>query len=334
MSLRRRRQFLIAGSALLAAPLVPAQNRPAGTPFRIGLFAALDEPFLGWTHKAFQTTGWQQGRDYVFVQSDAGYGEPTVSAARRLIGRKIDLALVNSTAHAAALHRVTAQVPIVMWASGYPVEAGLALSLARPGKNVTGVTFYAGTGIWGKLLELLHELKPGIRRIGVAWGYVPPAFPREEVEPCYRELRQAARALKLTLHIEEIAVPEGVPAGLASLEAARPDALLVTAGPGFFSQRHRVMQYAVAKRIPTVADYRWPPAGEPAPLLTYAPTHAVNMRKATSYVVRILEGGARPGDLPIEQPSKFELVVNQKTAKAIGLPIPPSLLLRADQVIE
>ena len=329
-----RRRFLFTAVALLTEHLALAQTRSAGSPYRIGLFPTLTEPFLGWMREAMQSAGWRQGRNYVFVDSGADYGEPpTASAVQRLIGQEVDLVLVNSTAHAVVAHRVTSRLPIVMWGSGYPVEAGIAVSLARPGKNVTGVTAYAGTGIWGKLLELLRDAKPGIGRVGVAWGYVPPTFPREEIEPSYRELRRAANALRLALRIEEIASPDGLQAALASIEAWRPDALLVTAGPGFYSERHRVMQFAVSKRIPTIVDWRWPSGGD-QPLLVYGAIFSDSMRQAASYVVRILREGAKPGDLPIQQPSKFELVVNRKTAKAIGLTIPQSLLIRADEVIE
>lgn len=329
-----RRRFLLAAVALVTDRLGLAQVRSATSPFRIGLFPMLWEPFLGWMHEAMQAAGWRSGHNYTFVQSDADYGEPTATAAQRLLNQKVDLVLVNSTAHAVAAHRSTSHLPIVMWGSGYPVEAGIAVSLARPGKNVTGVTTYAGTGIWGKLLELLRDAKPGIGRVGVAWGYVPPTFPREEIEPCYRELRQAAKALRCALQIEEIASPEGLQAGLASLDAWRPDALLVTAGPGFFSERHRIMQFALAKKIPTIVDWRWPSGEDMQPMLVYGAPFSDSMRQAAFYVVRILRDGVKPGDLPIQQPSKFELVVNRKTAKTIGLTIPQSLLARADEVIE
>ena len=328
-----RRRFLIGVAALLAQPRASAQTRSTGSPFRIGLFPDLDEPFLNWMHEAMQSAGWQR-RDYVFVQSGVGYGEQTASAVQRLIDQKSDLVLVNSTAHALAAQRVTSRLPIVMWGSGYPVEAGVAVSLARPGKNVTGVTVYARTGIWGKHLQLLREAKPGIGRVGVVWGYVSPAFPRTEIEPGYSELREGARKLGLSLHIEEIARPEGLQAGLASIDAARPDALLITAGPGFYTERHRVMQFAVAKRIPTIVDWRWPPGGDIPPLLVYGALFSDSMRQAASYVVRILRDGAKAGDLPIQLPHRFELVVNLRTAKAIGLTIPQILLLRADEVIE
>lgn len=325
---------LLAIGATMRPLTVHAQGQQARRPYRIGLFPMLSGPLLDWMHEAIRSVGWQEGRDYLFVQSDAEYGDPSVSAAQRLIRQRIDLVLVASTAHAVAARRVTSDVPIVMWGSGYPVEAGVAVSLAQPGKNVTGMTWYAGTGIWGKLLELLCDSKPASKRIGVAWGYVSPAFPREEIEPCYRELRQAAQALKVALHIEEIASPERVRAGLRSIDTARPDALLITAGPGFYSERHRVIQFAASKRIPTAADWRWPPGDEMQPLLVYAPTFAASMRQAVSYVVRILDGKAKAGDLPIQQPSKFELVVNLKTARAIGLTVPQTLLLRAQEVLE
>lgn len=270
-----------------------------------------------------------------FVQSRATYGDlPTVAGAQQLLEQKVDLVMVASTAHAVAAHRATPRVPIVMWASGYPVEAGLAAGLARPGKNVTGMTVYAGTGIWGKLIELLRASKPGIKRIGVAWGYVPPAFPREEIEPCYRELRQAASTLGLALHIEEIAKPDAVPAGLAAIEAAGSEALIIAAGPGFYAERHRVMRFAMAKRLPTMADYRWPDDVAPRPLLTYGVLFPALMRQAAAYVERILQGGAKPGALPIQQPTTFEFVVNLRTAKAIGITIPQSMLIRADEVIQ
>jgi putative ABC transport system substrate-binding protein len=285
-------------------------------------------------HEALGAAGWRTGRNYVFVPSSAEYGQPTASGARQLIDQRVDLVLVYSTSHAVAMQRVSSTVPIVMWTSGYPVEAGVAASLARPGKNVTGMTMYDGTGIWGKLLELLRDSKPTIKRVSVAWGYVPPTFPREEIEPCYRELRQSAQTLNLALHIQEIAKPDGVQAGLASIDAARPDALLVTAGPGFYTERHRTIQFAVSKRVPTAADWQWPPSEEMRPMLVYAPSFAAAMGQAATYIVRILDGKARPGDLPIQQPSKFELTIELKTAKAIGLTIPQSLLLRADRVIE
>jgi putative tryptophan/tyrosine transport system substrate-binding protein len=328
----KRRDLFFASGAIFAGMRSRAQTRPAGTPFRIGLIPSGTEPTLSWLRAAMSATGWQEGREYIFVSTGAGY-DATVADARRLVAEKVDLVWVNSTSHALALRQVTLDLPIVMWASGYPVEAGLAVSLARPGKNVTGITSYAGTGIWGKLLQLLCDARPGITKIAVAWGYVPPTFPREEIEPCYRELNQAAIALKLGLHVEEISSPAGVSAGLAAIAGSNPDALLITAGPGFFAERRRVMQFAISRRMPTAADWPWP-LGDLRPLLSYAPNFELNIGQAASYVVRILGNRERPGDLPIQLPSKFELVLDRTTARAIGLTIPQELLLRADAVVD
>jgi putative ABC transport system substrate-binding protein len=242
---------------------------------------------------------------------------------------------VTNTASAVSAHRHTKTLPIVMFASGYPVEAGLAASLARPGKNVTGNTLYAGTGIWGKLLELLRDSKPGVKRIGVLWGYVPPAHPPEEIEALDKELAQAGPALGVTLHRVDVARADQVADALAAMEMAKVEALLVTSGPGLWATRQQVLQFAERRRLPTIADF--PQLSEDKglrPLLLYSPSLEVLRRQAISYVVRVLRDGANPGELPIQRPAKFELVVNLKAARAIGLPLPQSLLLRADRVIE
>lgn len=329
-----RRRFLFVAAAVVAARVAPAQVRSTGRAFRIGTFPDLQDPWSGLMHEAMQSVGFRPGHDYAFVESGASYVEPNPAAVQRLLGQGAELVLVNSTAHAIAARQVTTRVPIVMWGSGFPVEAGVAVSLAKPGKNVTGVSVYAGGEVFAKLIQVLGEAKPGIGRIGVAWGYVPPTFPREEIELCYRELRRAAQALGFTVDIVEIARPEDVQAGLASLAAARPDALLVTAGPGFNSERQRVMQFALEKRLPTIVDWQWPADDPLQPLLTYGPVFPELMRQAAHYVVRILRDGADPGDLPIQLPSKFELLVNRRTAQEIGLTIPQALLLNADRVIE
>ena len=329
-----RRRFLVSAGALLTAPLVRGQVGRARAPFRIGLFPDYTGIYLQMLKDAMKGVSWREGRDYVFVASGAGYGQPTDKGARRLVDQEVDLILVNSTAHALAAHMVSKRIPIVMLSSGYPVEAGVANSLARPGKNVTGMTLYAGTGIWGKLLELLQEVKPGIQRVSVPWGYVPPAFPRTEIEPCYRELRSAAQALGLSLHIEEIASSERVQSAVASIEASTPDALLITAGPGIWKERERIVAFAADRRLPTIADFPWPQEAGRSPLLSFGGSFSEGMRQATTYTVRILGEGARPGELPIQHPSKFNLVVNLKTAKAIGITIPQSIMLRADRVIE
>lgn len=280
-----------------------------------------------------RTLGWTYGRDYVFIESGLPYGPETEEAARRIVAQKPDVIFVVSTAYAVMVHRLTSRTPIVMFSSGYPVEAGVAHSLARPGKNVTGNTVYAGTGIWGKLLQLLREAKPGVKRIGMLWDYLPPAFPHEEIDPAMGELRHDAGALGLEVRLAEVRRPDELATALAGFVAGHVEALLVTTGPVVYPDRSRVTQFAVDTRLPTITDAHWPVPVEPGPMLAYGPTVADLRRQAIGYVDRILRG-ANPGDLPIQQPAKFELVVNLKTAKAIGLTIPQSILIRADRVIE
>jgi putative ABC transport system substrate-binding protein len=301
----------------------------------VGIFPHSYEPWLTWGREDFAAQGWQEGADYVYVNSDAGFGDAvTEDAARAMIARHVDILTTYSTAHALMLHRVTQTVPIVMYGSGYPVEAGVANSLAHPGKNVTGITTYAGTGIWSKLLQLMRESSPKVERVAVAWGYVPPFFPRAEIEPCYRELRQGAEAIRVALDIQEIAKPAEVEAALPSISAFKPNALLVMAGPGFFNERQTVMRYSLANRLPTAADWRWLPQDEIQPMITLGPNGRATLRQGNNYVIRILEKGERAGDLPIQQPSKFDLTINRKTATAIGFDLPNALMLRADEATD
>ena len=262
------------------------------------------------------------------------HAEAEVSeAAERVVANKPDLVLTFVTSNALVLHRATPTIPIVMISSGYPVEAGIAYSLARPGKNVTGNSFYAGTEIWGKLLQLLREVKPNTKRISVLWTYVPPLFPREEIDAAYAELRNAESSLGLTVHIVEAASSDKVAVALTEIDTERPDALLITSGLAF-SERPTVMRFAVKRRLPTITDGVWGAEVQPYhPLLGYGALWSDLTRTAVNYVDMILKG-AKPGDLPIQQPARLELAVNLKTASAIGLTVPPSLLTRADRVIE
>jgi|SRR5215813_4950179 len=244
-----------------------------------------------------------------------------------------DLIVVPSTAFALAAHRLTKTIPIVMLSSGYPVEAGLADSLARPGKNVTGNTSYAGAEIWAKLIQLLLEVRPETRRVSVLWTYVPPAFPKEEIEPCYAELRSAERSLGVRVHIVEIAETDKIALALARIEAEQPDALLLTSGVPV-NLRSAIAQFAVDKRLPTITDSLWVTAVGPyPPLLSYGSMFTDLVRNSAAYVDKIMKG-AKPGELPIQRPAKVVMTANLRTAKAIGLTIPPLLLARADEVFE
>jgi putative ABC transport system substrate-binding protein len=309
-------------------------HRPA-KPYRIGLVPDIPPGIRELFIDELRALDWREKRDYTLIETGFPYGHPPEQAARRVFAEKPDLIYLANVSYALAVQRLTSTIPVVMWGSGYPVEAGVAKSLARPGKNVTGNSIYAGTGVWGKLLQLLRDMKPGVKRIGVLWDYVPPLNPLEEVEPCYRELRDAARSLGLTVRIVEFGSPDRLQPGLAEIEAYRPDALLVTSGTVLWWSRQQVMQFAIDRKLPTITDFRAsPPDVVLSPLLLYSPRLVDLIRASVGYVVRILRDGAKAGDLPIQLPAKFELVVNLKTAKALGLTVPRSLLVRADEVIE
>jgi len=308
-----------------------AQTTRRERPFRIGVVPdALGEK---WFVEAMGTLGWTEGADFTVLRSGYSDGDPNLDdAVRRVVAGNVDLIYVSSTAGAISARRLTSTVPIVMFSSGYPVEAGLANSLARPGKNVTGNTQYAGTGVWGKLPELLHEASPAVRRISAFWTYGPPKFAAEESEMVYKEFAEIERALRLSIQVIKVATPDDAARGLARLEAGRADALIVTASHGL-GIAQEVMRFAVNRRLPTITDWHWPTTIEPYPLLSYGPPMAELARTSLTYIDRIMKG-AKPGDLPIQQPAKFALVVNLKTANAIGLQVPQALLLRADEVIQ
>jgi putative ABC transport system substrate-binding protein len=184
----------------------------------------------------------------------------------------------------------------------------------------------------GKLLQLLREAKPDIKRVGVVWTYVPPAFPKEEIEPGYAELYSAARSLNLELHIIE-ANSDQLLAALADFAAWRPDSLLLTS---FIALKARsvVMQFALDKGVPTIVDADWTRyTPTPHPLLCYGAVGRELVRAAVASGNEILRG-SRPGDIPIRRPSRFELIVSLKTANAIGLDLSPILVAQADRVIE
>ena len=330
---RRRTLFtLLALATALGPSSARGQPPKRKEPYRIGLVPVPGpsdrEAFKG----AMRELGWTPDVDLVLVSSGVPFGRDAAASVRRLLEQKPDLLLIANTGYVVEAYRQTRSVPIVMWASGYPVEAGVADSLARPGRNVTGLSIYAGTEVFGKLLQLLREVRPGLRRVAVLWSYVPPLHPVEEIEPCYRELREASAQLGLETWILEIAKGEQLQDAFAAVASTGTEALLLTSGASVFALRNEMLAFAAEKRLPTVADFHW--HTELQPLLRYSPSTASLLRQAAVYVDRILRQGVRPGELPIQQPSKFELQVNLKTARAIGLAVPESILLRADKVMD
>ena len=322
-----RRAFIavIAGSVLASARSVAAQ--PKGRVYRVG-FLFPGSPGLGIAafEPAIRSLGWVPGQNVILEQRYAhGDLSRLPALAAELVGLKVDVILVSSLAIPAA-RAATRTIPTIMaFAVDDPVEEGWAASLARPGGNLTGVTLHAPE-LAGKRLELLKGVLPGMRRVGVL------AWPRPGGLGQVRAAEAAARSLSLQVHVVEVQETAQYDGAVETLKRDGGDALLVLSSSTFFAERRRIADLAIKHRLPLVAPFR--EVAESGGLMAYGP-NIVELwkQRVPVYVDRILKG-AKPGDLPIEQPTKYELVVNLKTAKTLGLTIPQSLLLRADQVIE
>ena len=331
--------------ALLAAAMAGssdsahAQSQGAREPFVIALLPDfMPNPiWAGWLKvitDGLRDLGRIEGRDYVIHRSGEFYGPEYQVAVDRTLEAKPDLILVVNLGYAVTVHKVNKLIPIVLLNSGFPVEAGVANSLAHPGKNVTGMTLYTGGEFFGKLVHLVHGVKPSVKRIGVFLTYVPPFHPQHETDVCIAGMRDAADSLGLNLQIFKIGRAEDVDTALAAVVAQRLEAMVLTAGISLVRRRKDVLDLATARRLPTIADSVGFTNGFEQTLLGYQASIPTLMRQAVPYIEQILWHGAKPGDLPIQLPARFEFVVNLKTAKAIGITVPPSILVRADRVIE
>lgn len=324
-----RRDFLTAAGAMLVAPLALSR-----APHRIGLLPDHVEAYLAWFHQAMARHGWREGREFALLQPGMLFGEDPDEAARRVVAARPDIIFTVGTPYALAARRQTTRIPTVVWACGYPVEAGIAASLSRPGGNVTGIALYAATSMFSKLLQLLLEMRPGAKRIGVLMGYVPPMHPQFETDLVYRDLRRGASQLGLKVHFSPLAHAEQADAALRDLAASAPDAVLLTTGASVWPVRQKVLGFALERRWPTLTDVHWAPWEPLQPLMSYGPSSQGLIDQATLYLLRILRDGAKAAELPMLQPAKFELAINTRTAKALGLEVPSRLLLQADRVIE
>ena len=282
---------------------------------------------LGAFRQGLRELGWIEGQNLVIEHRFAeGRAERFPDLAAALVRLRVDVIVTSSGEPAIlAAKRATTTTPIVMAISGDPVETGLVASLARPGGNVTGLTILA-TEVAGKRLELLKEAVPRASRVAVLWN---AAYPGKAFE--LRETQAAARVLGVSLWPVEVREPNDLPGAFSAIARAGPDALITFADPLTNTERRRIVDFAVRNRLPMISAVR--PFADEGGLMTYGPNIADMCRRAATYVDKILKG-AKPADLPVEQPTKFDLVINLKTAKALGLTIPPSVLLRADRVIE
>jgi putative ABC transport system substrate-binding protein len=323
--LYRRREFIASmGGAAVAWPLT-ARSQPART-YRIGVLGSENSPHWEGFRQGLRDLGYVDGRNVTMEWRWAeGRTDRFPVLATELVGLRVDVIAVSGTPAIRAAKQATDTIPIVMTVSAYPEKIGLVESLARPGGNVTGLSNVAPELV-GKRLELLKEIVPRASRVAVFWN---PASP---VEPLgFRELLAAAPAVGVEIVSVEVRNPEDFSTAFASVASNRPDALHVFGNQVNFKGRKLIVDFAAENRLPSIYEERL--FVESGGLMSYAPSFTDLFRRAATYVDKILKG-AKPADLPVEQPTKFELLINLKTAKALGLTIPESLLVRADEVIE
>ena len=304
--------------AVLAAEAQPLARLP-----HVG-FLDSGQPEVGTAFRqGLQALGYVDGED-VILESRSWEGRP--ARAPELIGelirRKVDVLVVAGSRLVRAAQQATTSLPIVMVAGGDPVGQGFVASLARPGGNITGLTIQHPE-LHGKTLEVLKETLPDLSRVALLWEATVDLSGR-------RELEDAARALGVQLQILEVRRPEEFPRAFQTAVEGRAEALYVAETAMLGAHLAQIADFAAKSRLPAIGQLR--PSAEAGLLMSYGPDLAELFQRAATYVDKILKG-AKPGDLPVERPVKFELVINLKTAKALGLTLPPSLLFQADEVI-
>jgi len=318
-----RRAFVTGLGAILAAPLA-AEGQAVGKVPRIGLldYAKFWDPLL----ETLNELGYVEGRTIIFeYRSSEGRSERLPALALDLVKRGVDIIVVYGTPATQAAKRATATIPIVMVGVGEPVDTGLVASLARPGGNITGNTIL-GPDLGAKRVEFLREAIPRISRIAFLLN---PQNSSNRTQ--FEHVQAGVRAHGLRLLSVQVSGPDEFDDAFGAMMKQRPDALMVTADAAQQRFVDRIVRFAAAQRLPTM--YQVKENVIDGGFISYGPSLPDLFGRSARYVDRILKG-TKPADLPIEQPTKFELVINLKTAKALGLTIPPSLLLRADQVIE
>jgi len=326
-----RRDTVLALLALGAAPLA-AEAQQAARVARIGYLSPnlaaspyLRDAFL----QGLRDLGYVEGRNVVIEYRDAeGKLDRLPALAAELVALKVDVIFAPNTLAAVPAKQATRTIPIVFAVAGDPVGSGLVTSLARPGGNVTGLSNLA-LELVGKCLELLKQAVPGVSRISVLWH--PGAFPERTEKDMLKAADVAARVLGVQPQFLEARGPQDFDRTFSDMTRERAGALTVLPSNMFISERRRLVELAAKNRLPAV--YPWKEFVHAGGLMAYGPNYDDLFRRAVTYVDKILKG-TKPGDLPVEQPTKFELVINLKTAKALGLALPQSLVQRADEVIQ
>ncbi len=324
--MRLIRLAVILTVSLMLAPLAAPAQQPPGKAARIGFLgdvpSFLDEAFRQGLHEL----GYVEGQNIAIEHRAAEWKyERLPGLAAELVRLNVDVIVAASPPATEAAKQATRTIPIVFTVSGDPVAEGFVASLARPGGNLTGLATISPELV-GKQLEMLKAVAPKVSRVAVLQNPDQPSHARS-----VRQAEDPARALGVQLQVLKARTPSEIEAAFASMSSQRAGSVLVMRDALFFAQRAQIVALAAKSRLPAVYGLR--EEAEAGGLMAYGASVPQMFRRAATYVDKILKG-AKPADLPVEQPTKFELVINLKTAKALGLKIPQTILLRADQVIE
>jgi putative tryptophan/tyrosine transport system substrate-binding protein len=327
----QRREFItLLGGGAVAWPLAARAQRPAGAVYRVGYLVITSReqqlPHVNAFEDGLRSLGYRVGENVVIEYRFAdGKMERLPALAANLVRLGVDVIVTGSNPNAVAAMKATTTIPIVMTNVADPISTGLVASLARPGGNVTGLTSDTGSEILGKRLELLKETLPNLSRLGILWN-PDSVLARTRLT----SMREAARAIGLTLVLVEARGLDALEQAFATM-GEQVQAFMLLADAVLFNYRGQIAEMALKNRLPAASDIR--DFAEAGFLLSYGVDLRDLFRRSAIFVDKIFKG-AKPADLPVEQPTKFEFVVNLKTAKALGLEIPPGLLTRADEVIE
>jgi len=327
LDMRRREFITLLGSAAAGWPLA-ARAQQSGKIRAMGLLspASRSPSVVPALFDALAELGWIEEKNLVVERRYAENRlERLPELAAELVRLNVEVIVATGTLGPLAAKRATSTIPIVMTAAGDPLGSGLVASLARPGGNVTGISLMA-PDLGGKRLELLKELLPRLARVAVLWNAANPY-----AAIVFKETQAAGRTLGIEVQSLEVRGPDDFDGAFDTARKQRPDALITVEDPLTFSHQKRIADFATGQQLPSLYGFReFVVAGG---LMSYGANVADLFRRAASYVDKILKG-AKPADLPVQQPTTFELVINVKTARALGLEIPPTLLARADEVIE
>lgn len=321
-----RRRLLAAVAGGLLGPPIAAFAQPPTKMLRVGILGNEDNPPWEGLRKGLRDLGYIEGRNITFERRwSGGFTDRLPVLARELVVLKPDVIVVSGTQAALAARDATKSIPIVMALAQYPDRLGLVESLARPGGNITGMSTIAPQ-LMAKKLELLREFAPQASRVAVLWN---PVSPSEQMQ--FRDLMTAATDAGVTIQSVEARDPEQMTSALAEVTSRRAQSLMAIGNPITFHKRQLIADFALREHLPSVFEERlFVDAGG---MVSYGPNFEDLFRRTATYLDKIFRG-AKPADLPVEQPTKFELVINRRTALAIGLKVPPSMALRADQIID